>query len=230
MGGRDERIIIALDGDTLSEEERFVKLLKDKVKIFKIGMQLFTAIGPDAIKMVHDYGCKVFLDLKYHDIPSTVVKAVKAAMKHNVYMLNVHASGGSKMLREIVYETGTQENRPLLLGVTVLTSMDSLGDIGIQFEVREQVMRLARMVKESGLDGVIASPLEVKSIRASLGEKFTIVTPGIRPTGTDKQDQSRIATPSQAIAAGSNYLVIGRPVTQAKDPLKVVDEIIDEIA
>ncbi len=227
-----DKLIIALDGDSLKHAAKLVDTLKAEVSNFKIGMQLFTACGPDSIKMVQDHGGKVFLDLKYHDIPSTVSKAVYIATKHKVAMINVHATGGRKMMAEALAASrdAAEGEPPLIIGVTVLTSMESLGDIGIQFEIREQVIRLAQLAQEVGLNGVLASPLEIQPIRQVCGKKFIIMTPGIRLAGTHLDDQARIASPKQAIAAGADFLVIGRPITEAKNPLEVVKSILKDMA
>lgn len=229
-----DRLIIALLQDDLREAESIVRLLKDEVSTFEVGAPTYTALGPDVIKMIHDNGCNVYLDLKYHDIPSTVAKAVGAATRLGVSMLNVHAAGGHDMLVRSVeaaqFAAGSRSKMPKVLGVTVLTSMESLGDIGIQYEVRDQVVRFAKMSKECGLHGVVASPLEIAPIRQTCGEKFIILTTGIRPIGSEAQDQRRISSPIMAIAAGADYLVIGRPVIESKDPKGVVSRIIKEIS
>lgn len=226
-----ERLIVAIGGYSLADAEKLVKLLHDEVEIFQVGIPLYTAIGPDIVKMIHDHGSKVFLDLKYHDIPSTVARAVYAASKLGVHMINVHAAGGHKMLGEALSASrdAATGKPPIMLAVTVLTSMESLGDIGIQYEVREQVVRLATMARQEGYHGVIASPLELKSIRKTCGKDFIIVTPGIRPIGAIGYDQKRIAGPRQAIEAGADYLVIGRPITEDKIPLNIVKSILEEI-
>lgn len=229
-----ERLIVALLADTMKDATKLVKLLKNDVLTFEVGMPTYTLLGPDVIKMIHNEGCKVFLDLKYHDIPSTVAKAVAAATGLKVAMLNVHAAGGSEMLRQSVdaalQAAGNRSSMPKLFAVTVLTSMNSMADIGIQFEVREQVVRLAKLSQQCGLDGVVASPLEIKPIRSACGEKFMIVTTGVRPIGSEAQDQRRIASPIMAIAAGADYLVVGRPIVQAKKPADIVRQIIKEIS
>ena len=229
-----ERLIVALLAETMKEAEAMVKLLKDEVHTFEVGAPTYTMLGPDVIRMIHDHGCRVFLDLKYHDIPSTVARAVGNATKLGVAMLTVHAAGGHEMLVRTVeaaqHVAGSKAKMPRLIAVTVLTSMESLGDIGVQFEVREQVVRLARLARESGLHGVLASPLEIAPIRKACGEKLLIVTPGVRPIGAAAQDQRRIASPIMAIAAGADFLIIGRPVVQAKDPKAVVKQILKEIA
>lgn len=229
-----DRLIVALLADTMKDAEGMVKLLKEEVHTFEVGAPTYTALGPDVIKMIHDNGCRVFLDLKYHDIPSTVAKAVGTATKLGVAMLNVHASGGHDMLTRSVdaaqHAAGGRAKMPIIIAVTVLTSMESLGDIGVQFEVREQVVRLAKLTKDCGLHGVLASPLEIAPIRKACGDKFLIVTPGVRLLGGAAQDQRRIASPIMAIAAGADYLVIGRPVVEAKDPRAVVRQILKEIS
>ncbi|MBI4212312.1 MAG: orotidine-5'-phosphate decarboxylase [Deltaproteobacteria bacterium] len=229
-----DRLIVALLADTMTEAERMVKLLKNDIHTFEIGLPTYTALGPDVIAMVHQNGCKVFLDLKYHDIPSTVALAVSHATKLGVAMLTVHAAGGQEMLERVVdaalAAAGNREKMPRLIAVTVLTSMESLGDIGVQFEVREQVVRLAKLAQRTGCHGVLASPLEIKRIRHVCGDDFLIVTPGVRLIGSEAQDQRRIASPVMAISAGADYLVIGRPIIQAKDPQAVVRQILQEIS
>ena len=228
-----ERLIVAIDGNDLKSAERLVKLLKGEIKVFQVGLPLYTALGPDVVKMIHDNGAKVFLDLKYHDIPSTVARAVYLASRHGIHMINVHASGGHKMLGEALAasrDASGKKDYPIMLAVTVLTSMDSLGDIGVQYEVREQVIRLATMAKQEGYNGVCASPLEIKPIRKACGKAFAIVTPGIRMVGSQFYDQKRISGPKQAVEAGADYLVIGRPITEHKEPLKIVKIIIEEMS
>lgn len=229
-----DRLIVALLADAMKDAETMVKLLKEDVHMFEVGAPTYTALGPDVIKMIHAHGSRAFLDLKYHDIPSTVAKAVANATKLGVEMLTVHAAGGHEMLAMSVdaaqHAAGSRSKMPTLIAVTVLTSMESLADIGVQFEVREQVVRLAKLSKEYGLSGVLASPLEIAPIRKACGDKFIIVTPGVRQIGTAAQDQRRIASPTMAIAAGADYLVIGRPVVLAKDPRAVVKQILKEIS
>ena len=232
--GNQGRLIVALLTEEMKEAERMVKLLKKNVKFFEVGAPTYTALGPDVIKMIHGNGCKVYLDLKYHDIPSTVAKASAVATKLGVAMLNVHASGGHDMLNRtmeaVKYAAGSKSKMPIILGVTVLTSMESLGDIGVQYEVRDQVVRLAKMSKGCGCHGVVASPLEIAPIRKACGSKFIIVTPGVRPIGTDVQDQRRISSPVMAIAAGADYIVVGRPIVQSKDPQSVVKQILKDVS
>lgn len=224
-----ERIIVTLLCDSMKEAQKFVNLLKGDVNFFEVGLSTYTALGPDVIKMIKDNGCKVFLDLKYHDIPSSVGRAVETASSLGVDMLTVHAAGGMEMLRAAVLAAKGSLTSPKIIAVTVLTSMESLGDIGIQFEVREQVVRLAKLAKDCGCDGVLASPLEIRPIRNACGPKISIITSGVRPLGTDAQDQRRIASPTMAIAAGADYLIVGRPIVLAKDPRAVVKKMLKEI-
>lgn len=232
-----DKLIVALDMKTLDEAALMVKKLGTAVRIFKVGMGLFTSYGPDAVKMVHDKGAKVFLDLKFHDIPNTVAHAVRSAAKLGVFMINIHAMGGSEMMSaassaaaEAVAAAGS-DNRPILLGVTVLTSMDqaSIGEIGVDRNIGEEVIALARLAKDAGLDGVVASPNETSPIRQNLGKDFIIVTPGIRPAGAEKGDQKRTMAPDGAIRAGADYIVVGRPVIEAKDPVYAAKSIIKEM-
>ena len=232
-----EKLIVALDVKTLDEAALMVKKLGTAVRIFKVGMGLFTAYGPDAVKMVHDKGAKVFLDLKFHDIPNTVAHAVRSASKLGVFMMNIHAMGGSEMMSAAssaaaeAAAAASPGNRPILLGVTVLTSMDqaSIGEIGVDRKIEEEVIALARLAKDAGLDGVVASPNETPLIRQNLGKDFIIVTPGIRPAGAEKSDQKRTMAPDGAIRAGADYIVVGRPVIEAKDPISAAKSIIKEM-
>lgn len=228
-----DRLIVAIDGATLKEAEKWVSLLHSEVRTFQVGLPLYTSVGPDVVRMIHEHGAKVFLDLKYHDIPSTVAKAVYAAAKLGVHMINVHAAGGHKMLGEALgaaRDASAGKEPPIMLAVTVLTSMESLGDIGVQYEVREQVVRLATLARQEGYHGAIASPLEIKLIRKACGKNFIIVTPGIRMAGALGYDQKRFSGPKQAIEAGADYLVMGRPITEQKNPLAIVRSIIQEIS
>lgn len=229
-----ERLIVALLADTREAAREQVRLLKKYVKTFEVGLPVYTALGPDVISLIRDEGCNVCLDLKYHDIPSTVARAVKVATRLGVSMLTIHASGGTKMLqdakRAALEIAGSEEKIPTILAVTVLTSMDTIADIGIQFEVRDQVVRLAKLAHQSGVHGVIASPLEIKPIRNACGDKFLIVTTGLRPFGTAAEDQRRIATPKDAIVAGADYLVIGRPILLSDDPSGNLQKILAEMA
>ncbi len=223
------RLIVALDVASLNKAKRLVDMLYPAVKIFKIGSQLFTAAGPEAVKMVHKKRAKVFLDLKFHDIPNTVFQALRQAGAMKVFMANIHTSGAAAMMRKAVK---AKNSRMLVLGVTVLTSMDrkALASIGINKNPLSQVVRLAKLAKRSGLDGVVCSGNEIKAVRKACGKKFVIVTPGIRPLATGIHDQVRIMTPRSAISQGADYIVVGRPVTQAKDPLQAARSILDDIA
>jgi orotidine-5'-phosphate decarboxylase len=231
-------ILVALDVDRRSEAERLAKALRGTVGGYKIGMQLFTAEGPDVVRAFVDRGDRVFLDLKFHDIPNTVAGAVAAAAELGVWMVNVHASGGRAMLEAAkrgAAEGAARSGRPapLVIAVTVLTSMtaDALAEVGVAASPVEQVTRLARLSQAAGLDGVVASPQEVRAIRDACGGDFTIVTPGVRggAAASGPDDQARTATPAGAVAAGSSYLVIGRPITGAPDPRAAALAIGEEI-
>ncbi|KJG05643.1 orotidine 5'-phosphate decarboxylase [Photobacterium angustum] len=224
----DPKVIVALDYDNQNEALAFVDRIEPGSCRLKVGKEMFTFFGPDFVRQLHDRGHSVFLDLKFHDIPNTCSKAVKAAADLGVWMVNVHASGGERMMtasREILEPYG--KDRPLLIGVTVLTSMEAsdLAGIGINCEPHQQVLNLASLAKNSGLDGVVCSAHEANTLKQSLGQGFKLVTPGIRPAGSDAGDQRRIMTPVEAISAGSDYLVIGRPITQAADPASVLAQI-----
>ena len=232
------RILVALDVDSRAKALALADTLRGTVAGYKIGKQLFTAEGPDVVRALTARGDRVFLDLKFHDIPNTVAGAVRSAMATGAWMVNVHASGGSAMMRaaaQAAHETAatTGAARPLVIGVTVLTSMDeaALAEVGTTRPVMEQVVHLARLAKAAGLDGVVASPQEIAAIRGACGPDFHIVTPGIRPAaqaGTD--DQARTLTPGEAVAAGATYLVIGRPITAAADPRAAAEAIAAETA
>ena len=232
-----DRIIFALDVEHFTEAQHWVTLLKDHVGLFKVGKQLFTHSGPKVIDMIRQKNQNVFLDLKFHDIPTTVARAGEEATKLNVSMFNLHALGGFEMMRKTVQasyakakELGT--TKPVILAVTLLTSMDeeTLKEVGIQGSILEGVGRLASLAQKAGIDGVVASPKEIAIIRQHCGEGFLIVTPGIRDPSEKKDDQRRTLAPREAIAAGANYLVIGRPIKEAKDPLKAVSKIADDIS
>ncbi|WP_305421061.1 orotidine-5'-phosphate decarboxylase [Photobacterium leiognathi] len=229
----DPKVIVALDYDNQNEALAFVDRIEPGSCRLKVGKEMFTYFGPDFVRQLHDRGHSVFLDLKFHDIPNTCSKAVKAAADLGVWMVNVHASGGERMMtasREILEPYGKE--RPLLIGVTVLTSMEAsdLAGIGIKREPQQQVLNLASLVKNSGLDGVVCSAQEASILKGNLGQNFKLVTPGIRPVGSEAGDQRRVMTPVEAIAAGSDYLVIGRPITQAADPALVLAEINKSLA
>ncbi|WP_305811336.1 orotidine-5'-phosphate decarboxylase [Photobacterium leiognathi] len=229
----DPKVIVALDYDNQNEALAFVDRIEPGSCRLKVGKEMFTYFGPDFVRQLHDRGHSVFLDLKFHDIPNTCSKAVKAAADLGVWMVNVHASGGERMMtasREILEPYG--KDRPLLIGVTVLTSMEAsdLAGIGIKQEPQQQVLNLASLAKNSGLDGVVCSAQEASILKGNLGQNFKLVTPGIRPMGSEAGDQRRVMTPVEAIAAGSDYLVIGRPITQAADPALVLAEINKSLA
>jgi len=224
---RTAQLILALDVDTLEKAERLVDLLYPIVKIFKVGSQLFTAYGPEAVRMIQKKGAKVFLDLKFCDIPNTVAKAVESARGLGVNMLTVHTFGASRqMLRATVKAA---KGSPLILGVTLLTSLDReiLREFGIRRLFTNEVIALARMAKEEGLDGVVCSPREIQYIRKMFPEEFIIVAAGIRPKGYPSDDQSRVATAQEAIKAGADFIVVGRPVLEARDPLKAIRQLIE---
>ena len=232
-----DKIIFALDVEHFTEAQHWVNLLKDHVGIFKVGKQLFTHSGPKVIDMIRQKGQKVFLDLKYHDIPNTVAKAGEEATRHNVAMFNLHALGGFEMMKRTVETSKSVAktlgiSRPTILAVTILTSMDDEGlkEVGVQGPLIEEVARLAVLAQKAGIDGVVASPQEIGIIRQRCGEKFLIVTPGIRHPSDKRDDQKRTLTPREAIMAGADYLVIGRPIKEAKDPIEAVGKIIEDIS
>ena len=231
------KLIVALDVDTANAARELVARLSDVVGMFKVGMQLFTAAGPTIVREIIAAGSDVFLDLKYHDIPNTVASAGVEATRLGVSIFNVHASGGSEMMRrsaDAVTEVAEKESlkRPSLIGVTLLTSADVavLSEINVASTPADQVVRMALLAARSGLDGVVASPLEAHAIRNALSsESFLIVTPGVRPAGAAAGDQRRVATPADAIRAGADYLVVGRPIIAASDPVRAATEIAREI-
>jgi orotidine-5'-phosphate decarboxylase len=224
----DPKVVVALDFNNQAEALTFVDKIQPSDCRLKVGKEMFTYFGPDFVKLLVQRGFDVFLDLKFHDIPNTVAKAVAAAAHMGVWMVNVHASGGKKMMeqaKQALVPFG--DNAPLLIAVTVLTSMeqDDLLNIGITKSPADQVLYLANLSYQAGLDGVVCSAQEASTLKQALGKDFKLVTPGIRPVGTSVDDQKRVMTPQQAITIGVDYLVIGRPITKAADPCAVLTEI-----
>ncbi len=229
----EKRIVVALDFNSSELALNMVDRLDPQLCRLKIGKELFTACGPDLVRIIQDRGFDVFLDLKFHDIPNTVAKALNVAGHLGVWMLNVHASGGRSMMeaaREALVEFG--EQRPKLIAVTVLTSLaqEDLSQIGIDCSPEEQVSRLAILTRDSGLDGVVCSAAETRLLRAQLPKEFCLVTPGIRRAEDASGDQKRILGPAEAVRSGSDYLVVGRPITQADSPNDVLKEFNSAIA
>ena len=233
-----DKLLVALDVESGERALQLVTALRGLAGGFKIGNRLFTSDGPALVRRIADSGARVFLDLKYHDIPNTVEQAVEAAVGTGAWMINVHASGGSAMMQaaaRAARDTSAKLGRPapLMIGVTVLTSMDqgALHAVGVDRPVLDQVVALARMTQEAGLQGVVASPQETRAIRQACGPDFQIVTPGIRgaSAGTEKQDQSRTMGPAEAIKAGASYIVVGRPIIAAADPRVAAAAIVDEL-
>jgi orotidine-5'-phosphate decarboxylase len=210
-GSMHERLIVALDVDDLEQAKELVRVLAGEVGMFKVGKQLFTHAGPQAVRLIQELGGEIFLDLKFHDIPTTVAKAAVEEVR--------------RVCRQ------EQRRRPIMLAVTVLTSLnqDDLTRVGVEAKVADQVVRLALLTKEAGMDGVVASPHEVADIREACGRRFVIVTPGIRPTTASRNDQLRVMTPAEAVRAGVDYVVVGRPVLEAKDPVGAARAIVAEM-
>ncbi len=239
-------LIVALDFDSLSTALKFARLVADQIGMFKIGSQLFTAAGPEAVREVAQLGAGIFLDLKFHDIPNTVAGAVlSAAAMNGVQLVNVHALGGGAMMQAAAQAVSAGvpmgADRPRLLAVTILTSMDkaAIREVGVSGPPRSRVVKLAQLAQKSGVDGVVASVQEAKAIRKACGREFLIVTPGVRPSdksasakneNTHKDDQARTATPRQAIKAGADFLVVGRPILAAPDPRAAIQQIVEEIS
>jgi orotidine-5'-phosphate decarboxylase len=223
-----ERLIVALDVSSPAEAQKIVGAIGESVESYKVGMQLYTASGPDVVRGLLSSGKKVFLDLKYHDIPNTVAAAVRQAAQLGVSMLTVHASGGSKMLRA----AAEAKRNVQILAVTVLTSMnqEDVAEVGIAERLDGQVLRLASLALDAGCDGVVSSAREVQILRGKLGEGFLIVTPGVRPAGAAHGDQARVVTPAEAISLGATHIVVGRPITAADDPPREAERILKEIA
>jgi orotidine-5'-phosphate decarboxylase len=232
-----DRILVALDVETREAALGLADALRGAVGGFKIGSRLFTSEGPSMVRALTERGDRVFLDLKYHDIPNTVSTAAAAAAQLGVWMLNVHASGGTAMMRaarDAAHEAAAKQGAtpPLVIAVTVLTSMNqaALKEAGIVIDMMDQVLRLAELTKEAGLDGVVASPRETAAIRRRCGDGFQIVTPGIRAANAPKDDQERTMSPAEALAAGASYLVVGRPIIAAPDPVAAAAAIASSLS
>ncbi len=231
-----QKIIVAMDVPDIFTAQRLARPLAPYVGMFKVGKQLFTSSGPDSVRVIRDVGGEVFLDLKYHDIPNTVAMAGLEAARLGVKMFNLHALGGPEMMSQAVSALDAEYRdmpgkRPKILAVTILTSstQETLKAVGIEHPICNMVSGLATLAKVSGIDGIVCSPQEISLIRDVCGPNFLIVTPGIRPADANANDQKRIATPGAAIAAGADYLVIGRPITEAPDPVAAVEAIVDEV-
>jgi len=226
--GMRDRLIVALDVGNAGAAQVLVQRIGEAAGIYKVGLQLFAAEGPGIVRYLVHSGRRVFLDLKLHDIPNTVSHAVKAAVQMGAHMITVHAAGGSAMLRAAADAAG---DGVTVLAVTVLTSLtdEDLHDTGISGRVRDQAVRMAALAQNAGCKGIVTSPLEASALRKALGENFTIVTPGVRPAGSDRNDQARTATPAQALESGASHIVVGRPVTHAADPAQAANAIIAEM-
>lgn len=225
-----QRIIVALDVGTKEKALSLVKQL-EQADIFKVGLKLFTAEGPTLLQDIQNQGKRVFLDLKLHDIPNTVAGAVEMGLKHGVHMLTLHASGGKEMMSRAVEAAAQGPSKPLLLAVTILTSLkdEELMAIGMVSSPRDQVLRLAGLAQEAGMDGVVCSPKEIDIIRRELGQDLLVVTPGIRPLWASPDDQKRIMTPAQAVKRGADYMVVGRPIIAASSPSEAFWKILEEL-
>lgn len=231
------RIVVALDVTRKSDVVWLVEGLRSRVKLYKVGLRLFLSEGWEVIELIRQLDGEVFLDLKFHDIPSQVANACRVAVRSGIKMLTVHASGGVEMMREAAraVETASRNlgiEKPALLAVTVLTSLDdsALNNLGVERKTYEQVVHLAALAMQAGLDGAVCSPLELQPIRQALGEDFLLVTPGIRLKPVIQGDQKRTMTPKKAVEAGADFLVVGRPVIEAADPIAVVDNILEQIS
>ena len=222
------KLIVALDFDSKYKAIQSVEHLREDVKLFKVGLELFSVCGPEIIAEIRNMGCDVFLDLKFHDIPNTVEKAAHAVSGLGAFMFNVHALGGLEMMKRAKYAAGDKSK---VIAVTILTSTDenALKKCGINVNIEDEVIKLAALAKEAGMDGVVASAKEASRIRKELGKDFLIVTPGIRPASAASDDQKRVATPREAIDAGADYIVVGRPITGATNPLEAAREVLKEI-
>jgi orotidine-5'-phosphate decarboxylase len=226
------RLIVALDVSSAAAARKIVAAVGDSVVGYKVGMQLYTAEGPEIVRELVGAGRRVFLDLKYHDIPNPVGAAVQEAAQLGVSMLTVHASGGARMLRAAAEAAASSSNPPLVLAVTVLTSLDDedMNKLGVRGSVVDQTLRLAALALSNGCGGVVASAHEATALREDLGQGFAIVTPGVRPAGSGRGDQVRVVTPAEAIGAGATHIVVGRPITEAADPAAETRAILGQIA
>ncbi|WP_369163018.1 orotidine-5'-phosphate decarboxylase [Candidatus Thiodiazotropha sp. LNASS1] len=232
MNSSDSRVIVALDYSGQDRALALVDRLDPSLCRLKVGKEMFTRIGPSFIEVLRGRGYEVFLDLKFHDIPNTVAAACDAAADLGVWMMNLHASGGRRMMEAARERLESRSNRPLLIAVTILTSLtgEEIHEVGFSGDPADNVSRLAKLTQQSGLDGVVCSPREAGMLRGDLGHDFLLVTPGVRPKQATQDDQRRVMTPADAINAGSSYLVVGRPITAAADPIKALQSINLEIA
>jgi len=232
-----DRVIIALDVATFDEARQLMEQLSNKAGMFKVGSQLFTSVGPDIIREIKGKGKRLFLDLKFHDIPNTVARASEVATELGVDMFNVHVSGGLEMMRAAAEATKSKASelgieKPIILGVTILTSIDALTfqqDFASSNSLQEQIVYMARLAQRAGLDGVVASPQEIQFIRIACGNDFVVVTPGVRPEWAAQDDQKRTMTPAEALAAGANYVVIGRPIYQSPEPANALERVLQQL-
>jgi len=226
----NSKIIVALDFESLRETEDFLKKVKGQNCRVKVGKELFTNEGPNVIKLIQQYGFEIFLDLKFHDIPNTVSRAIKASCNLGVWMVNVHASGGKEMLLAAREAVDSSSNKPILIAVTILTSYDnsSYQELGFKNNLLDQIAYLTTLSENSGMDGIVCSANDICSIKPLVKEKFQVVTPGIRLANSN-DDQKRVTTPEDAITQGSNYLVIGRPITSSEDPAALIEKINQKI-
>lgn len=231
-----DKLIVALDYTTRAEAERMVDTLGDVVSFYKVGPVLFLSAGPPIIEYLKSRGLKVFLDLKFHDIPNTVAKAAESAVEMDIDIFNLHASGGFEMMAKTVEAVHRKcshpDSRPLIFGVTILTSLDEnflIDVLGSNRKLEDEVIALAKLTRDAGCDGVVASPRETESIKRECGRNFLVLTPGIRPKGAPGYDQKRVKTPAEAMRAGSDFIVIGRPITQAENPRERALEILKEM-
>ncbi|MCU7844726.1 MAG: orotidine-5'-phosphate decarboxylase [Candidatus Thiodiazotropha sp. (ex Monitilora ramsayi)] len=232
MQNTEARVIVALDYPDRAKAEALVDRLDPSLCRLKVGKEMFTRFGPPLVEELRKRGFEIFLDLKFHDIPNTVAAACDAAADLEVWMMNLHASGGRRMMEAARERLEQRSHRPLLVAVTILTSLtgDEIAEVGYRGEPAESVLRLAKLTHASGLDGVVCSPLEAVEIRREIGDEFLLVTPGVRPKSATQDDQRRVMTPGEAINAGSSYLVVGRPITAAENPIQALKGINTEIA